>query len=471
MKTGGLADVIGALPQALRKGGADIRIVMPGYSKIPAEYKLKMKLIAEIEVPVGWRQVYCGILELTYDGLTYYFIDNEDYFKRDGIYGYPDDGERFAFFSRAVLEMLRHVNFKPDVIHAHDWHTGAVGALLHKHYRHDPLYAAIGTVFTIHNLQFQGNFPYEVLGDLLGLDREYFTNGLLEYHNQVSFMKAGLVFSDHVTTVSPTYAEEIRTPYFGEGLDGELRYLGGKLTGILNGIDEKSYNPAADPYIFMRYRTNLAKKQENKLELQRELGLPERRDVPLIGMVSRITVQKGFDLVAEAMYGLMEHDDVQLVILGTGEGYYEHFLLEQSFRYPNKLSVQLRFDERTARQIYAASDIFLMPSQFEPCGISQMLAMRYGTLPVVRETGGLKDTVQSYNEFTGEGNGFTFGPSSAHDMIFTLRRALHFYHQPEHWKQIVRNAFSGDYSWGASARQYLDVYRQVAEKRQPISAD
>ena len=467
VKTGGLADVVGALPAALRKAGHDVRVVMPYYAAIPDRFRDKMTRIAEIEVPVGWRMVYCGILTLAHDGVTYYFLDNEDYFKRDGLYGYGDDGERFAFFSRAALEILKPVGFQADIVHAHDWHAGVVPVLLHKHYRHDPFYMHMGTVFTIHNLQFQGNFPSDMLWDQLGLDREYFEHGQVEYHGQISYMKAGLVFSDHVTTVSPTYAEEIRTPYFGEGLDGELRYLGAKLTGILNGIDDKSYNPATDPHIYMKYRTNLDKKRENKLALQRELGLPERKEVPLVGMVSRLTAQKGFDLVAEALYGLMEHDDIQLVILGTGDHNFERYFLDQSLRYPHKLSAQIRFDERTARMIYAGADIFLMPSRFEPCGISQMLAMRYGTLPVVRETGGLKDTVQPYNEYTGEGNGFTFGPATAHDMIYTLRRAFHFYHLPDHWKRIVKNAFAGDYSWRSSAGKYVDLYGEIASRRGP----
>ncbi|CAM4417748.1 glycogen synthase GlgA [Paenibacillus tarimensis] len=462
VKTGGLADVIGALPKALRKEGVDVRIVLPKYQAVSKTYREKMKLVAEFQVPVGWRMVYCGLWELTHEGITVYFIDNEHYFKREGVYGYGDDGERFSYYCRAVLEMLRHVEFIPDVIHTHDWHTGMVGALLDKHYRHDERYAAIRNVFTIHNLQFQGVFPYEVLSDLLGLDQEYFSHGKVEFHGNVNFLKAGLVFADRVTTVSGTYAEEIRTPEYGEGLDGELRYLGSKLSGIVNGIDEKVFNPATDPHIYMKYRTNLAKKRENKTALQRMVGLPERPEVPVIGMVSRITVQKGFDLVADAIDGLMEHDDVQIVILGAGDYHYEQLLLHKSLQHPEKLAVQLKFDEHLAHQIYAGSDMFLMPSRFEPCGISQLLAMRYGSLPIVRETGGLKDTVQSYNEFTGEGNGFTFGPYTTHDMVYTIRRALHFYHMPDNWKAVVKNAFAGDYSWSQSARKYLELYEAIA---------
>ncbi len=463
VKTGGLADVIGALPKALRKLGADVRVVLPLYAAVPESYRSRMKLTAELEVPVGWRMKYCGIWELALEGVTYYFLDNEDYFKREGLYGYGDDGERFAYFGRAALEMIRHIDFVPDIIHSHDWHAGMVGALLEKHYRHDERYRAIRTVFTIHNLQYQGVFPYEVLGDLLGLDHEHFASGQVEYHGCVNYLKAGLVFSDRVTTVSHSYAEEIRSPEYGHGLDGELRFLGSKLSGILNGIDEKLYNPAKDPHLFVNYRTNMAKKAMNKLALQRTLGLPEREEVPMIGMVSRMTAQKGFDLVEDGLPSLLMQDDVQVVILGAGDHHYERLLSDYAARWPNQLSVQLKFDEGLARRIYAGSDLFLMPSRFEPCGISQMLAMRYGALPIVRETGGLKDTVIPYNEYTGEGNGFSFGPHSTQDMLHIVRLALAYYTLPEHWKQIAKNAFAGDYSWKQSAVRYMELYRSLTD--------
>jgi len=461
VKTGGLADVIGALPKALRKLGADVRVAMPKYASIPGEYKDKMRLVAELEVPVGWRMKYCGVWELAHEGVTFCFLDNEQYFNREGIYGYGDDGERFAYFSRAVLEMLRHIDYVPDVVHSHDWHAGMVGALLDKHYRHDERYRSIRTVFTVHNLQFQGVFPYEVLGDLLGLDHEHFASGKVEYHGCINYLKAGLVYADRVTTVSGTYAEEIRSPEYGHGLDGELRFLGSKLSGIVNGIDEKSYNPAKDPHLFVNYRSNLDKKAMNKLALQRTLGLPEREEVPLIGMVSRMTAQKGFDLVADGLPALLEHDDVQVAILGAGDRHYEQLLCEYAARFPEKLTVQLKFDEGLARRIYAASDLFLMPSRFEPCGISQLLAMRYGSLPIVRETGGLKDTVQPYNEFTGEGNGFSFGPYNTQDMLHTVRLALAYYTLPDHWRGIVKNALAGDYSWKRSATRYMELYESI----------
>lgn len=461
VKTGGLADVIGALPKALLKAGHDIRLVMPKYRTIPDSFKEKQEHLGTTSVYVGWREQYCGVDSLLFEGIPVYFIDNEYYFGRDGIYGYGDDGERFAYFSRAVLDMLPVIDFKPDVIHVHDWHTGPVPALLRHHYGSKPFYSGIKTVFTVHNLLYQGIFPYEVLGELLGLPNEYFTPEGLEFYGNVSYMKAGLVYSDHVTTVSPTYAEEIKTPHYGYGLDGLLRSLNGRLTGIVNGIDTKLFNPATDRALPTTYRSNLAKKRDNKTKLQEEVGLPVAPEVPLIAMVTRLVESKGLDLVMRVLDELLYFDDVQFVILGTGDPAYEHWFREAVYRQPQKLAAKITFDDGLSRRIYAGSDIFLMPSKFEPCGISQLLALRYGSIPVVRETGGLNDTVKAYNEFTGEGNGFTFTHYNAHDMLYTIRRAVQFYHQPEHWKKVARNAFSGDYSWSVSAGKYEDIYKQI----------
>ncbi|MBP1999835.1 starch synthase [Paenibacillus shirakamiensis] len=461
IKTGGLADVIGALPKALLKAGHDVRIVIPKYKMIPESFKNQLKPVDIIQVPLGWRSQYCGIEVLTYEGIPVYFVDNEYYFGRDGIYGYGDDAERFAFLNRAVLEMLPYINFQPDVIHCHDWHTSLIPVLMKHHYLHNPFYQSIRTVFTVHNLLYQGIFPYEVLHSILDLPDYYFTPERLEYYGNVNYLKAGLIFADHVTTVSPTYSEEIKTDHYGYGLDGLLRSLGNKLSGIVNGIDTKLYNPATDIDIPAKYRTSLTKKRENKLELQRELGLKVSEKTPLISMVTRLVESKGLDLVMRVLDELLYYDDVQVVILGTGESSYEHWFREAAYRHPGKLSVQIKFNDGLSRRIYAGSDLFLMPSQFEPCGISQLLALRYGTIPVVRETGGLNDTVQSYNEFTGEGNGFTFHDYNAHDMLYTIRRAIHFYLQPPHWKKVARNAFGGEYSWNVSAEQYLDIYRQI----------
>lgn len=461
VKTGGLADVIGALPKALKGAGVDVRVILPKYKGIPENFTSKMEHVAVVDVPVGWRNQYCGIERIVYDGIPVYFVDNEYYFGRDGIYGYMDDGERFAFFNRAVLECLPTIDFQPDVLHCHDWHAAVIPLLLNAHYRHNPFYSSMRTAFTIHNLLYQGVFPYSVLGELLGLDHSYFSG--VEYYGNVNYMKGGIVYSDHVTTVSPTYADEIRTAYYGYGLDGLLASRADSLSGIVNGIDTKSYNPNTDSKIFTRYRTNLAKKAENKLGLQQELGLPVAPYIPMVAMVTRLVDSKGLDLLTRVLDEVLYYDDIQFVLLGTGDESYERWFREAAWRYPTKLSAQILFNDALSRKIYAASDIFLMPSKFEPCGISQLLALRYGSIPVVRETGGLNDTVHAYNEETGEGNGFTFKDYNAHDMMFTLRRAVSFYHKPEHWKKVTKNAFAGDYSWSVSAQQYIDIYEKITQ--------
>ncbi|WP_020429876.1 glycogen synthase, partial [Paenibacillus riograndensis] len=379
VKTGGLADVIGALPKALKGVGVDVRVILPKYRGIPEKFVSQMEHVAALSVPVGWRNQYCGIERIIYDGIPVYFIDNEYYFGRDGIYGYMDDGERFSFFNRAVLECLETLDFQPDVLHCHDWHAAVIPMLLQAHYRHNPFYAEIRTVFTIHNLLYQGVFPYSVLGELLGLDDSYFLG--VEYYGNVNFMKAGIVYSDHITTVSPTYSEEIRTAYYGYGLDGLLSSRADSLSGIVNGIDTKIYNPASDPQIYTRYRTNLAKKAENKIALQQELGLPVAPYIPLIAMVTRLVDSKGLDLLTRVLDELLYYDDIQFVLLGTGDEVYERWFREAQWRYPTKLSSQILFSDALSRKIYAASDLFLMPSKFEPCGIGQLLALRYGSIP------------------------------------------------------------------------------------------
>lgn len=464
IKTGGLADVIGALPKALQQAGHEVVVVLPKYKDIAQKFKDQMEHFGSVIVPVGWRKQYGGIEALIWEGIQVYFIDNECYFGRDGVYGYWDDGERFAFLNRAVLEILPEIDFSPDVIHCHDWHTAMIPLLLHEHFRCEPFYAEIKTVFTIHNLLYQGIFPYEVLGDLLDLPHTYFTPEAVEYNGNVNFMKAGIVFADHVTTVSPTYAEEIKTPYYGYGMDGLLRANQGRLSGIVNGIDTSIYDPSTDPEIYVQYRTGLGKKRENKKRLQTELGLPQHSNTPLVAIVSRLVEPKGLDLVTRIMDEWLHFDDVQLVVLGTGDRAYEDWFREAAFRHPNKLSVQIKFSEALSRRVYAGSDLFLMPSKFEPCGISQLIALRYGSIPVVRETGGLNDTVHAYNEFTGEGNGFSFHNYNAHDLLFTLRRGVSFYHDEKHWKHIFRNAIAGDYSWDRSAGQYIEIYRQISNQ-------
>ncbi|MED4223901.1 glycogen synthase GlgA [Neobacillus cucumis] len=463
-KSGGLADVAGSLPKELKSLGTDVRVILPKYGTISEEYKQNMKKIKEFTVSVGWRNQYCGIEELTYQGITFYFVDNEYYFKREGLYGYYDDGERFAYLNRAILEAIAELDFYPDVLHCHDWHTAMIPYLLRTEYYKRKGYGLIKTVFTIHNLQFQGIFPKEVLGDLLGLDYQSFQSGHLEFFGNVNFMKGGLVASDKITTVSPTYKEEIQSPTFGEKLDGLLRARKDDLIGILNGIDEEFYNPSIDPLIYENYKADTyLKKAVNKKEIQKQFGLPQSTSTPLLVMITRLTKQKGLDLVRHVLREILQ-EDVQVIILGTGDYEYEEYLRQAARVYPDKLKVYTGFNEELAHKIYAAADLFLMPSQFEPCGLGQMIAMRYGAIPIVRETGGLNDTVNSFNEFTGKGNGFSFQNFNAHDMLYTIQRALSFYHDKPVWESIVEQAMEKDYSWAQSAFRYSQLYAELVSR-------
>jgi starch synthase len=461
VKTGGLADVAGALPKELKKLGTEVCVLLPNYSKIPERFKQSFKFIKSIDVQLGWQNQYCGIFSTELEGITYYFIDNEYYFNRDSLYGHDDDGERFSFFSKAVLECIPHLDFIPDVIHCHDWHTAMVNFLLNANYRQNPIYKEMKTVFTIHNLQFQGIFSYQVMSELLGLDPQYFNAEQLEFFGNVNFMKGGIVASDIVTTVSPTYKEEIQFPYYGERLDGLLRKHSNKLIGIVNGIDETAYNPSIDRDIAVPYDIDSLKgKAENKQELQLNFGLPEKENTPIIAMVTRLTAQKGLDLVLHVLPDLIQ-EDVQFIVLGSGDYHYENFFNQMTQEYPDKVKVYVGFNEALAHQIYAGADLFLMPSQFEPCGLGQLIALQYGTIPIVRETGGLNDTVQSYDESAGDGNGFTFKNFNAHDMLNTIKRALTYYHQDETWLSLVQNAMSQDYSWMQSAKKYNEIYKDL----------
>lgn len=462
IKTGGLADVIGSLPKELIRQGADIRVILPKYDGIPDYWKLRMEHLCHFNVPVGWRQQYCGISSLCQDGVTYYFVDNEYYFKRSNTYGYYDDAERFAFFCRAVLEALPKLDFKPQVIHCHDWHTAVIPLLLHAHYRQEPGYANLHTVLTIHNLHYQGVFPAGVLGDLLDLDeREYLTHDKVEFYGGVNFLKAGIVYSDVITTVSKSYAEEILTPEYGENLDGLLRERKRDLTGIVNGIDYEYYNPANDGVIAAKYTWRSAgRKRQSKLKLQEFLGLPVDVNIPLIGIVTRLVPSKGLDLVAEVLDEVVKLG-VQVVVLGTGDEKYVNMFTVAAHHNPDNVSSNIYFEENLAHKIYAGSDMFLMPSLFEPCGIGQMIALRYGSIPVVRETGGLKDTIIPYNEYTGEGNGFVFSRYQGQDMLNAVQRALAVYRNADQWKKVVYSAMRSDYSWGKSAQEYLSLYKRL----------
>jgi starch synthase len=464
IKSGGLADVAGALPKELCKQGTEVRIIMPKYGMIDNSYQQAMKKIKEISVKIGWRNQYCGIECMEYQGLIYYFIDNEYYFKRDTLYGHYDDGERFSYFCRAVLESLPYLDFQPDVLHCHDWHTGMIPFLLKEEYRFKPGYDRIRTVFTIHNLQFQGIFPKEILHDLLNLSERYFTMDQLEFYGNVNFMKAALVSADIITTVSQTYKDEIKTEYYGEKLDGVLRKREADLVGILNGIDDDIYNPANDALIQFNYdQHSLDRKKLNKTMLQQRFGLPDRQEVPIIAMVTRLTKQKGLELVQCVLHEILQ-EDVQFILLGTGDKEFEQYFRHMENVYPDQLKAYIGFDEELAHQIYAGADLFLMPSKFEPCGLGQLIAMKYGTIPIVRETGGLNDTVQSYNEFTREGNGFSFSHFNAHDMLYTVRRALSFYKQKDIWEKIVKSAMTKDYSWAKSAFKYNQLYADLLSR-------
>ncbi len=463
LKTGGLADVSFALPKALRKIGIDARVIMPKYSRISDHFKHNMKHIASFYVPVGWRNKFCGLEYYEFDSVPFYFIDNEQYFYRDGIYGFFDDAERFAYFSRAVLEAIHFMgDFTPDVIHCNDWQTGLIPVFLKDNFRFSPKHSHIKTVFTIHNMKFQGVFDKNILEELLCLNKGYFSEDALKYYDGVSFMKGGIKYSDKVSTVSNSYANEIKTPQYGEGLHGLLNDRAWDLWGIINGLDYDIYNPTTDINIFAHYDSyHLERKIQNKIELQRLLGLPVSSDIPMIGIVSRLTGQKGCDIIGAILEDLL-NDGIQLVVLGTGDKCYEDMFKYFSYKYPHKLSANIYFDNCLAQKIYAGSDMFLMPSLFEPCGIGQLIAMRYGSVPIVRETGGLRDTVFSYDDFTGDGNGFTFANYNAYDMLYTIRRAEYFYYnQKDIWRKIVTHGMDSDNSWTKSAYIYRDLYNSL----------
>ena len=466
VKTGGLADVVGALAPVLASQGNDVRVIMPQFSAIAKEYPPQMAHECDFEVQLGWRRQYCGIEKISKDGVTWYFMDNKYYFGRPYIYGMGgDEYERFGFFCRGVLNMLPILDFQPDVIHCHDWQSGMIPALLKIQYSHLPFYANIKTVFTIHNLQYQGIFGIREVQDVLGLGDSLWTDDKLECFGCANFMKAGLVYTDMITTVSPSYAEEIQTAYYGERLDGLLRSRKQDLHGVLNGIDMNTYNPATDPLIRKNYsKDDISGKDECKAALQKELGLEIKPDVPVIGMVGRLSNQKGLDLVDYVISDMMKQD-IQLVVLGMGEGRYFNLFSWAEGEYKGRVAARFTMDHELAHRIYAGADIFLMPSQFEPCGLSQMIAMRYGAIPIVRETGGLRDTVLSYNEFSGEGNGFTFFNYNAHDMLHVIERAIGYYmNRKDIWRMLQQRGMAGDYSWTHSANDYMKLYKSLFEQ-------
>lgn len=464
IKTGGLGDVMGALPQEIKELGVEARVIIPKYKNIKKDILDKLRFIKWFMVYVGWRKQYCGIYEYVHENVKYYLVDNEYYFNRDGLYGHYDDGERYAFFDRAVLEALKEINWCPDIIHCNDWHTAMIPVLHKLEYRKDDFYKDIKTIFSIHNLLFQGIFSPQVLPDLFGYDFRAFDNGSLEFYGSISFMKGAINYSDKISTVSNTYALEIQTCEYGEKLDGLLRYRSNDLKGIVNGIDYKEYNPKNDKYIYINFSMETIKdKVKNKIALQRELGLPVREDTPMIGIVSRLTSQKGFDLIINIVNNILQNN-VQLVLLGTGDyEYEEHFKGLQSM-YRDKVSANIKFDNQLAHKIYAASDMFLMPSLFEPCGLGQLIALRYGTVPIVRETGGLKDTILPYNQYNGVGNGFSFTHYDSNDLMYVINYALETYKNKEVWKSLVTQAMNSNNSWRKAAEEYKALYEEIIIK-------
>ena len=456
--TGGLGDVSAALPSALRNRMVGCRVVMPLYEDIADKYREKMTFITSIVVPVSWRRQYCGIFEAKEGNVTYYFIDNQYYFKRHGLYGYYDDAERFAFFSRAILEMLPAIGFFPDIIHCNDWQTALVPTYLSLFYRQNEGFENIKTVLTVHNIQYQGKYGMEILEDVLGIPMD--KKPLLEYSGDVNILKGGIETAHSVTTVSPTYAKEILDPWFSHGLHDILRLREWKLHGIVNGIDTKVYDPETDESIFENYSAeDMSGKLKNKTELQKLMGLPENPDVAVIGMVSRLVGHKGFDLVKYSFEELMQ-SEIQLICLGSGEWVFESFFDEMAQKYPEKFALHTGFDVELAHKIYAGSDFFLMPSKSEPCGLSQMIALRYGSVPIVRETGGLRDTVSDCGD--GKGNGFTFKTYNAGDMNGAVYRGLSLYYDDkEGFEKLKKRAMKCDNSWKKSALDYIKLYKSL----------
>ncbi|MCR4838330.1 MAG: glycogen synthase GlgA [Eubacterium sp.] len=464
IKTGGLADVVGTLPQKFDKSEYDVRIIIPKYMCLPEKYRNNMKYLTHFHMDIGWKQQYVGVMYLEYEGVPVYFIDNEYYFNGYNIYGdLKWDIEKFCYFSKAALSILPSIGFQPDIIHCHDWQAGLVPVYLRTMFANNPFYSNMKSIMTIHNLQFQGNWDIETIQDFSGLPSYVFTPDKLELNKDASMLKGGLVYADKITTVSNTYAQEIQTPYFGEGLDGLLRARWQSLWGIINGIDYEVYDPSKDKKIPHRYNIKNYKKEKvkNKVALQKELHLPENPNAYMIGIVSRLTDQKGLDLIDRAMNDIMT-DGTQLVVLGTGDRRYEDMFRYYQGIHPAKLSANIYFSDELSHKIYAACDSILVPSRFEPCGLTQLMALRYGALPIVRETGGLKDTVQPYNEFEGTGTGFSFANYDPRELLNTINYSKRiFFDDKEAWAAMQKRAMEQNFSWSNSAKIYEELYNQI----------
>ena len=464
IKTGGLADVTGSLPKYINKEEFDVRIILPKYLCMNSRFEDQLCFKCHLWVELGWRKQYVGIYETKQDGVTYYFVDNEFYFAGDKPYNQIyEDIEKFAFFSKAVLEALPYIDFCPDIIHCHDWQTGLIPVFLRTLYGSQEYYAGMRTVFSIHNLKFQGRWMLSEVKDITGLPPHIFTDDKLEAYGEANYLKGGLVYANAITTVSKTYANEIMTPEGGEGLHGLLSARSNDVYGIVNGLDYDVFNSETDPGIAKNFKVTNVKtgKKANKLALQKEFALPEEEGTYLMGMVGRLTDQKGLDLVAYIMEELLQTAKIQIIVLGTGEGRYEEMFRYFENKYPNQIKAYIGYSEELAHRIYVSCDSFLMPSLFEPCGLSQLMSMSYGTLPIVRETGGLKDTVEAYNEYEHTGTGFSFKNYNAHEMLDTIRYSLKVYYDDrKEWDAMVKRAMKQDFSWERSAREYEELYKR-----------
>lgn len=459
-QSGGLGEVAGALPKALAEKGEDVRVVLPLYECVKPELRENMNFLCYFDVPVSWRNQYCGVFESKIGNVTYYLIDNEYYFKRSGLYGYYDDAERFTFFSRAVLEIISHLDgFKPDIIHCNDWQTALVPLYYNSFYAHRPGYEGIRTVYTIHNIQYQGVYGKELLDEIIGVSPSDYS--LLDYDGLVNFSKSAIECCNKVTTVSPSYANEILDPWYSHGLDSILLKNSWKLTGILNGIDVDSYNPQTDPAIPYKYSSSRKTgKAKCKAALEDRFGFEHKPEVPIMALISRLVSHKGLDLIINMIDELLYSTEVRFIVLGTGDSVYEDFFRGLAARHPDKFRLELAFDSALSRQIYAGADMFLMPSKSEPCGLSQMIALRYGTIPIVRETGGLKDSITDCGD--GKGNGFTFKTYNAQDMHWAINRCIDlYYNDKDTWKKLVSRAMKCDFSWSRSADLYIQMYKEA----------
>lgn len=468
IKTGGLADVVGSLPRYVEKEEYDVRVILPKYACMDQRFLPDLQFVCHFYVNLNWRKQYAGIFKSEYKGITYYFVDNEFYFAGKNPYNnIYEDVEKFAFFSKAVLMALPYIDFCPDVIHCNDWQTGLIPVFLKTEFYQDSYYIGMKTVFSIHNMKFQGRWHVRDIMDVTGLPASIFTADKLEFYGEANYLKGGCVYADAISTVSPSYAVDITTPEGGEGLDGLMSARRDSLYGIVNGIDYDDFNPMTDVAIVEHFSVKdvVKGKKANKRALQQSMGLPEKEDAFLIGMVSRLTDQKGFDLVAYVMEEMLTTMNVQFVVLGTGEYRFEEMFHYFQGKYPDKISSYIGYSEEKAHQIYASCDAFLMPSLFEPCGLSQMMSMRYGTIPIVRETGGLKDTVEPYNEFENKGTGFSFATYNAHDMMHVIQYAYRvFTDRKKQWEAIMKRTMEQDFSWKASARKYEELYDKLIEE-------